>query len=449
MLRRKPAASPFDYVRDWNAEREARGWWHSFALPDGSVIRGVCTLEGLESRISKFPISQNLSGKRVLDIGTWDGWFAFEMERRGAEVLAIDNWDNPRFHEMRERLGSRAEYRQMDVYDLTPDRIGYFDIVLFMGVIYHLKHPLLALERVCALTKDLAAVDSFVLREKHRRLGGVKSGVEKRPVMEFYETDEFGGQTDNWVGPSLACLMAFCRTAGFARVEHRATMEYNACVACHRKWEPPPVDAPPGPEILEVFHDKNFGINFSTRKDEYMKAQFQSSKRNLTLDDVKPEVEGYGMRPIQLHRCEDDRWEAIFKLPPGLTPGMHEVRLRVGDSAAGGPYSVVVDMPAETESLNITSICDGTTWKEVNPQSGTISLWVTGLPENADKNNVEVRVNGKRLRIDYVNPKRNQINALLDGALQPGLWQVEVSCGTCFSLFPYNVRPMPESPAQR
>jgi len=56
----------------------------------------------------------------VLDIGAWDGWFSFEMERRGAEVLAIDNWDNPRFHEARRLLNSRVEYRQMDVFDLTP-----------------------------------------------------------------------------------------------------------------------------------------------------------------------------------------------------------------------------------------------------------------------------------------------------------------------------------------
>ena len=109
-------------------------------------------LDGQKHRIAQFPIPEDLRGKRVLDIGAWDGWFSFEMERRGAEVLAIDNWDNPRFHEVRRLLNSRVEYRQMDVYDLTPARIGRFDIVLFFGVLYHLKHPLLALERVCALT---------------------------------------------------------------------------------------------------------------------------------------------------------------------------------------------------------------------------------------------------------------------------------------------------------
>lgn len=427
MLRTKSGAT-FDYVRRWNAEREATGWWHTFELPDGSIVRGVCTLESLKMRISTFPIPRDLSGKRVLDIGTWDGWFAFEMERRGAQVLAIDNWDNPRFYEMRELLGSRVEYAQMDMYELTPDRVGYFDVVLFMGVLYHLKHPLLALERVCALTRDLAAVDSFVLRQKHRRL----AGVETRPVMEFYETDEFGGQIDNWVGPSLACLMAFCRTAGFARVEHRAMLEHSACLACYRKWEPPPEQAPAGPDLIEAFHDRNFGINFSSRRDEYVKATFKSSQRRLTLDDVKPEVSGYGVRPIHLHRDEDQVWEAVFKLPPGLEPGMHEVRLRLAGTTAAAPRHIAVDLPVEAEALVIGSVCDGKTWNEISSQTESISIWLNGLPQNADKNNVEVRVNGARLPVDYVDPEGGQINARL-GSSMPSPFEIEVKCGTCSS----------------
>jgi len=127
----------FDAVHQWRAELVERGWWHSFELPDGTLIPGVCDLPGLKKRIEQFPIPQDLRGKRVLDIGAWDGWYSFEMERRGAEVLAIDNWDNPRFHQMRSVLSSRVEYRQIDMYELTPERVGRFDIVLFMGVIYH------------------------------------------------------------------------------------------------------------------------------------------------------------------------------------------------------------------------------------------------------------------------------------------------------------------------
>src|SRR5216684_9205579 len=137
----KPDAS--QRVRQWDRERVQKGWWHSFELPDGRVIEGVADVAALKHRLSQFPIPENLAGKRVLDIGAWDGWFSFEMERRGAEVLAIDCWDNPRFHQMRSTLNSKVEYREMDVFELSTETAGRFDIVLFMGVLYHLKHPLL------------------------------------------------------------------------------------------------------------------------------------------------------------------------------------------------------------------------------------------------------------------------------------------------------------------
>ena len=254
----KSKLTRYDLVRRWDDERVERGWWHSFELPDGTFIQGVCDVPGLKNRIDQFPIPEDLRGKRVLDIGAWDGWFSFEMERRGAEVLAIDNWDNPRFHQARAMLNSRVEYRQIDMYELTPERVGRFDIVLFMGVLYHLKHPLLALERVCALTTDMAAVDSFILREKHRP--GEK--VDQRPVMEFYETSEFGGQTDNWVAPSLPCLRAFCRTAGFARVELQNVLEHSACLACYRQWEQPAASAAEGPELVAAAHNLKRGNQF-------------------------------------------------------------------------------------------------------------------------------------------------------------------------------------------
>src|ERR1022692_1526113 len=65
---------PFGYVYGLARGREEKGWWHSFELPDGTVIDGVNTLPSLNERLSCFPIPGDLRGKRVLDIGTWDGW---------------------------------------------------------------------------------------------------------------------------------------------------------------------------------------------------------------------------------------------------------------------------------------------------------------------------------------------------------------------------------------
>ena len=195
------------YIRRWQGALQEKGWWHSFELPDGSRIDGVNSIDALRRRVAQYPIPEDLRGKRVLDVGAWDGWFSFEMERRGAEVVAIDRVENPRFYEIRRLLNSRVDYRELDVYDLDPGRIGTFDIVLFLGVLYHVKHPLLALERVCSVTTEMAIVESYAMKEQ-----------TDRNLLEFYEYDEFGGQFDNWFAPTPRAMVAMCRTAGFARV---------------------------------------------------------------------------------------------------------------------------------------------------------------------------------------------------------------------------------------
>jgi tRNA (mo5U34)-methyltransferase len=422
----------FDLVRRWDRERDERGWWHSFELPDGTVIEGVCGLDSLKDRIGQFPIPDDLRGKRVLDIGAWDGWFSFEMERRGAEVLAIDNWDNPRFHQMRAMLNSHVDYRQLDMYDLTPDRVGRFDIVLFMGVLYHLKHPLLALERVCALTTEMAAVDSFILREKHRP----GENVDDRPVMEFYETSEFGGQTDNWVAPSLACLRAFCRTAGFARVELRKVLENSACFACYRHWEPPAEHASEVPELIAVSHNLNEGINFDSFRDELVSAWFRWQADDLTLDNVQPEVGGYGVRPVHLNRANSDEWQINFKLPPGLTPGWHDLRIRVKGSRSGSARRVAVDMPLVAGEIEIQAVSDGTTWERSRldlSRGNTLSLWASGLPENVDRNNLRVTLDGRRLPVDYIETGNGsrQINVQVSSDVPAGPAAISLSVGPC------------------
>lgn len=424
------AADPFDIIRYWNAQRTTKGWWHSFELPDGTEIKGVCDLAGLKDRIGQFPIPRDLRGKRVLDIGTWDGWFAFEMERRGAEVVAVDCWDNPLFREMHARLSSRVDYRQFDMYQLTPDRIGRFDIVLFMGVLYHLKHPLLALERVCALTTDLAAVDSFILREEHRP--GHKP--TQRPMMEFYETNEMGGQTDNWVGPNLECLLAFCRTAGFARVELRNVIQHSACVACYRKWPAPPPGAVPGPELIDAFHNINEGINFNSDADDSVSIWFSSEAGNLSLDDVRPQVGEFGVRPFHLACVGGRKWQANFKLPPGLAAGWHDVRVRIRESRPSDPKRIAVDIPLTTAELRLTGLCDGKTWIKAQldrAQGHSISLWIAGLPENADSNNVRVYLGGRRLRITWIETQKDgkprQMNVEVPGDVESGVTQIGIA----------------------
>lgn len=108
---------------------------------------------------------ESLNGESVLDIGTTNGGVAFELERRGAgRVVAVDILDADAFgfNAIKERLGSRVEHLQATVYEL-PEILGeQFDLVLFRGVIYHLRHPLLALDNVRWLTRQFAYVESAI-----------------------------------------------------------------------------------------------------------------------------------------------------------------------------------------------------------------------------------------------------------------------------------------------
>jgi hypothetical protein len=286
--------------------------------------------------------------------------------------VAIDRWENRRFLEIRERLKSRVEYRQANVYDLDPNRFGRFDIVLFLGVLYHLKHPLLALERVASVATDRVAVESFVLRDRHRP----GYGIEELTAMEFYEFDEFGGQFDNWVAPTVPCLLALCRSAGFARVELKNVHEYGAAVVCHRKL--PPIAGPRSQlNLLGAWHTENLGVNFvANGSDEYIGCTVSAAEMELSRDTVQAEVGGYGVGAVYVGERKDS-WQVNFKLPQGLPPGWHPVQVRCGD-AVSNTREIAVDLPLAAGGLEIAGLRDTATWlpSRVSLQQGHIAIWL-------------------------------------------------------------------------
>jgi tRNA (mo5U34)-methyltransferase len=91
--------------------------------------------------------------------------------------------------------------------DITPHRVGTFDVVLFLGVLYHMRHPLLALERVASLTTEQLIVQTQI------DMLGIR-----RPAMAFYEGSECNGDPTNWCGPNPAAVLAMLRTVGFTRL---------------------------------------------------------------------------------------------------------------------------------------------------------------------------------------------------------------------------------------
>jgi tRNA (mo5U34)-methyltransferase len=167
----------------------------------------------------------DLRGKRVLDLGTRDGFFAFECERQGAEVVAVDyaGMDATGFGAARRIYGSQVKYLQANVYDLTPQQLGTFDVVLFLGLLYHLRHPLLALDRARALCRGLFIVESltcdarvFTGFETGRPLAELAPPLTDVPLAQFLPVGRYhSDSTNKWV-PNQACLRALLEDALFA-----------------------------------------------------------------------------------------------------------------------------------------------------------------------------------------------------------------------------------------
>jgi tRNA (mo5U34)-methyltransferase len=412
--------------RDFSQELADKGWYHSFELPDGTRYEGHNTLEILRKRWARFPLPADLTGRRVLDIGAWDGWFSFEAERRGAAVTAIDCVEIDNFLHIHRALDSKVDYRILDFYDLPAAGLGRFDHVFFLGVLYHLKHPLLALEMVCELTTGAAIVESFVTDAETWR-----DHQSELPTLEFYETDELGNQLDNWFGPSVAAVLAMCRSAGFARVELMHAAGFTAGVACFRHWEPPPeTPTDNAPDLAAVMNNRTLGLNFATRKEEYLSAWFRSP-RQPAREDLRLEVGPYGVPALHVRPDLDGSWLANFRLPPGLDPGWHDVRLRLSTSQFGKSNRIAVDVALQVDTLSIHGAADGQSWTPNEVRNGSfVSLWIKGLPENADRANTIVRLNEKKLKVTFVGPSEGltQVNAEIQKE-EKGEAALIVECG--------------------
>ena len=231
-----------------------QGWFHSIDLGHGIVTPGR---DESGRKLGWIGLPEDLRGLSVLDVGAWDGFFAFEAERRGAErVLAVDGpaWGEPAwgpggfgtragFELARGALGSAVEDRELALEAIAPETVGRFDVVLFLGVLYHLKHPWLALERVASVC------DGLLIVETHADLLDLG-----RPAMALYPGAELAGDGSNWWGPNLAALEAMLREEGFARVQvvHREPRAYRLARAALRRVRGPRFRAQQGRVVVHA-----------------------------------------------------------------------------------------------------------------------------------------------------------------------------------------------------
>lgn len=227
---------------------EKINWHHAIDLGNGIVTPG-------RSGQGAAPDEHipDVAGRSVLDIGAWDGYYSFLAEQRGAgRVVALDHyawgvdldardeyWHTCRHHGVlpdhardetdfwrgddlpgragfdlaKEVLASKVEPWVGDFMKVDLDELGTFDVVLYLGVLYHIKEPLTALERLRKVTGGVAAIETE---------GVWVPGLDDDSLLAFYAGDELSGDFGNWYAPTEAGLHALCRAAGFSRVETKA-----------------------------------------------------------------------------------------------------------------------------------------------------------------------------------------------------------------------------------
>ena len=183
------------------------GWYHTIELAPGQETKGMFDLRPF---VDRYGLPDSLEGKRCLDVGTWDGFWAFEMERRGGDVVAIDlddesalDWpprrrpdtfpDEPRganFAVAKEALGSNVDRHVLSVYDATPDRLGTFDFVFCGSVLIHLRDQMLALERIAGVVREgglFVSAEAYYSRAGRLPIAIARYRADRPSAVVFWE----------------------------------------------------------------------------------------------------------------------------------------------------------------------------------------------------------------------------------------------------------------------
>jgi len=224
-------------------------WYHSIELAPGVVTPGRAPVEVWNEELRKLRLP-DLRGKSVLDIGAYDGFFSFAAERLGASrVTALDHyvwftdmsgymedWRLSRrtgaplppphesrhwrpqelpgrrpFDAARRLLGSQVEPVVGDFMTMELTSLGRFDVVLFLGILYHMEDPLRAMRRLANVTAPggLAVIETEAVEF---------FGLADTAVCEFFPGNELNNDPSNWWAPNSRALEGLCRAAGFREV---------------------------------------------------------------------------------------------------------------------------------------------------------------------------------------------------------------------------------------
>jgi tRNA (mo5U34)-methyltransferase len=213
-------------------------WYHTQELAPGLITPGMFDLR---PHVARYGLPDAMAGLRALDVGTFEGFWAFEMERRGAGVVGLDIGDvqdldwpprlrpeggGPRgegFALAGAALGSKVERVALPIYQATPERLGRFDLVFCGSVMIHLRDPNLALERLAALAAPggrLIFADEYSPKLDRLRFLGIGAAAE------------FVGESPwmTWWRPASRTWVTMIRCAGWenTRIHGRFAMDFRA-----------------------------------------------------------------------------------------------------------------------------------------------------------------------------------------------------------------------------
>lgn len=216
-------------------------WFHNLHLPDGTETapnHQLGDFPAFKWRCIADALPQDLSGWSALDVGCNAGFYSFELARRGAAVTAVDS----NRHYLRQAhwaarqygLQEHIDFRHQQVYDLGRDN-GRYDLVLFLGVLYHLRYPLLGLDVVARKTRRLLCLQSMTMPGRLERKPRDNLGLNQRlrmlvpgwPKMAFIEK-RLADDPTNWWAPNHACVEAMLRSCGMSVVA-RPAHEFWLC----------------------------------------------------------------------------------------------------------------------------------------------------------------------------------------------------------------------------
>lgn len=216
-------------------------WFHNLHLPNGvqtapdHYFGDFPSFKWVDIRKA---IPEDLSGCSALDIGCNAGFYSFELAKRGAQVLGIDldphylkqaNWAAKEMG-----LTNKVTFRQMQVYDLAKLDQD-FDVIIFMGVFYHLRYPMLALDIITQKLKKLLVFQTLTMPGEEVFTSKPDMTIDDRdqmlekgwPAMAFIEK-KLAKDPTNWWAPNHACIEAMLRTCGLKITSHPGHEMYIA-----------------------------------------------------------------------------------------------------------------------------------------------------------------------------------------------------------------------------